>query len=144
MFNKISAFLMVLIFCAGCAGITTNGNQDKLVIVKSVARIVGYKIVARDKNLTDPVKLFCKSLSTGEMNQAIADSVRAFLTDKFRDDPLMVASISDLLGLIQIKTAAGASLYDADLVKAAAAGILEGVQLYEGLPVPIHQGAMGG
>ena len=126
--KKIVVCLMITLFVVGCSGASIKDDAVKTLVVKSSSRVLGYKMAEKDKTAIEPMKLFCKSLAIGNIDQAVFDAAKMFLNEKFKDDPLLAASIADLAGLVKLGDSTG---YDPELVKTAALGILEGVQLYE-------------
>lgn len=120
-------FAFVFVGCNGCAGISVNQNTQA-VVAKIAAQILAFKAAEKHPDMIEPAKLFCAALQDGEINQALLATAKAYLIEKFNGDPLLMASLVELTGLIQIQPG---ETYDNELVKAAAAGFLSGIQLYE-------------
>jgi hypothetical protein len=128
---KVLLMLMIAVITvigAGCSGASitpANSTTAEQLAVSIAARTLGYKIAEADPAIISSAKIYCQALSSGNINQAMVDSVRAFLTEKFKD-PLLAASVTDLFAMVKVN-----DVYAPDLVKTAAAAALEGIALYE-------------
>ncbi len=136
---KIGFILLTMVALAGCSGAPVTLNTDTTqVAVTTAARALGYKIAALDPKLIPAAKIYCQSLESGNITQALGDGLRAYLTERFKD-PLLAASVSDVFKLVKIN-----NVYDTSLVKIAAAAALEGITLYEQGQRPAAAGSVSG
>lgn len=126
---KISLITMICFLVFGCAGVGINIDENsKEAFVKISARVFAFKAAEKNTKLIEPAKVFCEAVINGNINEALLNTAKEFLLKEFQSDPLMMASLNDLLSLITVE---GGSTYDNKLVKAAASGFYEGILLYQ-------------
>lgn len=130
--KKLSIVLLTLVFLAGCAGISINDANTKLLLVKSSARVLGYKMVANNPSTIEPIKVFCNQIITNGASDLLVNLAKSFLVDQFKRDPLLMASLQDLTMLVEVKQPIPTEpKYDQALIRAAAIGFLDGVTIFE-------------
>lgn len=133
--KKLGLFLLGLIFLAGCSGITVTPDQTKEVLAKIAGRTFGYKFSEQNKDAVPAAIVICNTLITGDITTPLMGQVQAAVVGQIGGDKVLMADFSDLLTLLQItvptQDTAQVVQYDSVLVKAAAKGVLEGIQLWQ-------------
>jgi len=131
--RKLMMLLAGLAFLLnGCSGAGVQSDQFKLIVVKSAARMLGYKIAESDRNLVEPAKTFCKLLSTGSVDDAVVETAKSFLMQNTNDSVLM-ATLTDVIDLVRATTGGteDKGIYNPELVRFAALYVLDGITIYE-------------
>jgi hypothetical protein len=75
------------------------------------------------------VTALATTLTTGTLTQDVVAGVISLLTGQLKTDPLMTLELTNFISVI--RSSVDTSQFDLALVKAAANGILQGVQLYQ-------------
>lgn len=130
-----AAIVIITGFCFGCAGIQVN-QQVEDVALKSAARIAGYEFATKNKDLAGQALPIAKAILSAANNDApdtgdLLKSSAKLLTGKI-GDPIIAASISDVVSLIKYQGAdVSLSMQNAE-IKAALEGFIEGISLAVG------------
>jgi hypothetical protein len=122
---KTLIMLLCLALCIGCADIIKQ-DAAQTVLLGAASRTLGYKLTQNDPEFAAPAKVFINSLIVGNIDQALFDAVKLFLTQKCSNDPLLAANLADLVKLVQVN-----GVYNTTFIKIAATGMLEGITLAE-------------
>ena len=119
--------MLAMVMFVGCSGISFKADSNQTIMITTASRALGYKLTEADPNFAEPAKAFCTSIIAGNLDQAIFDAAQTYLIEKTKMDPLMTASVMDLVKMVQINQ----GTYDPVLVKIAATAMLDGITLYQ-------------
>ncbi len=130
--KKLCASIIVLAFvAAGCQGIAINPQAEN-VLIKSAARIAGYKLARQNPELAAVVAPQAETLLAAATTADPAQFVdvlypaAASLLMKKIDDPVLAATVADCISLIQ--TDADVPVKSAQ-IQAGLQGFIEGLAL---------------
>lgn len=125
----------VAFLLAGCEGLTILKSDEQTVVIKTAARVAGYKIAKNNPELTKqiiPQAIALYAAGTGTTDQAqyvnVIFPAAVNLLVQHVDDPLMAASIADIVGLIKVDMSIPIKVI---YIQAGLQGFIEGVQLAE-------------
>ena len=132
MVKRLSVILILAVFVlAGCSHfpIQIRDDNTKSTLVKIAAKVLAYKFLQKNPDYKEPVKFYCQAVQEGEINQAVIDIAVDYLNDKAEDDIILKSALADLAGLVTVDMSDPA--FDLELVKVAATGFMEGIELLE-------------
>lgn len=127
--NPTIAFVLVMIMALmGCSGIQIQLDpQDKEVLAKSSARIVGALLAKEEPKIIEPGIKLCTDIENAEGLTDLAPLIQA-ATTYISADPLMLATMGDLASLVKISIDDPVVTPENEaLVRAAATGFKEGL-----------------
>ena len=129
--KKIITLLLILAFAfVGCAGVAvkTDDVAVKKVLILATARIAGYELVKKEPKYADTALMLCNGLLTAESTVS-ADVILNQIMKYAEKDPLVAMTLMDVMSLIEIQGGVPLDVAKLELVKAAAQGFAQGVQL---------------
>ena len=125
-----AAFLL-----AGCEGLQVLKSDEQTVVIKTAARVVGYKIAKNNPELTRqalPQAIALYAAGTGTQDQAqyvnVLFPAAVNLLLQYIHDPLMAASVADIVGLVRVDMSTQMKVI---FIQAGLQGFIEGMQLAE-------------
>jgi len=125
---SILTVVIAAMFIVGCAGLHLNSNEN--IALKSAARIAGYKIAQNNTELAAQALPYAKALLATEDSAKLTNSLwpaAVKLIQEKINDPLIAASIVDVLSLVQVD--AGTMDINAGNIKITLAAFIEGIEL---------------
>jgi hypothetical protein len=114
----------------GCSVIGIKPTPTNETLALSAGQIFGYKFAQQNPTLIDSAMATATSLTAGSATQDAVAAVK-ILAMKYGADPLLTLEITNILNLIQLTDPTTGQEFDMTLVKAAATGVIQGLQLYQ-------------
>ena len=124
-------FLVILtvMFLAGCSGLQLTNAEN--VALKVAARTAGYKIAHNNPELAALALPYAKGILATKDNTELIDNIWPaavkLVTEQTGADPLIAASVADVLSLIEVDAATPE--IQAENIRIALAAFVEGVEL---------------
>lgn len=129
--KKIIMALFLCISLVGCSAIGVKPTPTNEALATSAGQILGYKFAQQNPTLIQPALALATSLSTGDVTEDMVAAAKVVAIQYFQADPLLTLELTNVLNLIQVTDPTTGQEFDLTLVKAAAKGMIEGIQLYQ-------------
>lgn len=123
------AMAIVFMFC-GCIKVNMGGTE-KEVIGKIAARHLGNGITKKYPVIADDILALSKDIldtSENDIIEILVDNLILVITNRTIDDPLLIADIRDLAGLIKIDPEQKITEEQMNIIRAVARGLIEGIE----------------
>jgi hypothetical protein len=121
--------ILAFLFLAGCSGWQLNNAEN--VALKAAARTAGYKISQNNPEFSALALPYAKGMLAAKDNAELTDVLWPvavkFIEEKTGADPLLAASVADVLSLIDVDAAAPE--IKAENIRIALAAFVDGVEL---------------
>lgn len=121
--------IIAFLFLAGCSGIQFNTAEN--VALKVAARTAGYKVSQTNPELAALALPYAKGILAAKDNAELTDVLWPvaikLITEKTVADPLVAASVADVLSLIDVPAATPE--IKAENIRVALSAFVEGVEL---------------
>jgi PBP1b-binding outer membrane lipoprotein LpoB len=126
---KYIVILLAIVLLAGCSGLQLTNVEN--VALKAAARTAGYKIAQNNPEMTALAVTYAKGIlatkDNTELTAVLWPSAVKLITEQTGADPLIAASVADVLSLIEVDAATPE--IKAENIRIALAVFIEGAEL---------------
>ena len=134
---SINLFLVAVMFIFGCAvnpeAPIQVDPENQAIIAQIAGRHAGAELVKENPEIAREVSALCEGIliaNEDEILRVIVDRIVVVLSDELINDPLLVADIQDVIGMIKIKPDVIVITPEQLMVtKGAARGLISGIEI---------------
>lgn len=129
--KSLSILLILIVALCGCS-VVQIAPESQATIAKIAGRHVGYELMLNYPDVAKEVLPVCQTILNADGNDLIVnltDQIIITLISVEINDPLLVADISNLVDMIQVKIETELTPEQAITIKAVAEGLSSGIEI---------------